>query len=131
MTRSRRRTQWVWIGRGVAVLALGGLTTYFLQVGWDEADKVGSSVGLLVAIAALFAPYLFPVTKFGGETVTEPLDLTRTGKAEARDGGVANTGVEAEAGERPIKVSDSGDATAQGPGSVANTGVRQVPGKRE
>lgn len=131
MTRSRRRTQSIWIGRLAAVLMLGGLTAYFLQVGWDAADKVGSSVGLIVAIAALVAPYLFPATKSGGEAVAKPFDLARTGKAEARDGGVANTGLEAEAGDRPIKVSDSGDAFAQGPGSVANTGARQVPRKPE
>lgn len=126
MATSKRSSRRIWIGRGVAVLALVVLAAYFSKVGWDAADKVASTMGLLVAIAALVAPYLFPIPDSGGEAMAKPIDLADTGEAEAHHGGVANTGVEVDEGGRPIKVSRSGDATADGPGSVANTGVRQL-----
>ncbi|MFE9690645.1 hypothetical protein [Micromonospora sp. NPDC005806] len=48
-----------------------------------------------------------------------------SGKATATGGGRANTGLEATGDDRPAQVLRSGDATADGPGSVANTGVQR------
>jgi hypothetical protein len=56
----QRHLNWVWVARIVAVLVLVGLAVYLSLVGLDKADKLASVLGLLVAVAALVAPYLVP-----------------------------------------------------------------------
>ena len=56
----QRRSSWIWGGRIAAVMVLAGLTIYLASVGLDKADKLASILGLLVAVAALVVPYLFP-----------------------------------------------------------------------
>lgn len=56
----RRSSGWVWGGRVAAVLVMAGLVAYLSVVGLDQADKLASALGLLVAVAALVAPYLLP-----------------------------------------------------------------------
>lgn len=56
----RRRSGWIWGGRMAAVVILAGLAAYLASVGLDKADKLASVLGLLVAVAALVAPYLLP-----------------------------------------------------------------------
>jgi hypothetical protein len=56
----RRRSGWIWGGRVVAVFVVAGMGVYFSTVGLDKADKLASVLGLLVAAAALVAPYLLP-----------------------------------------------------------------------
>ena len=56
----RRRSGWIWGGRIAAVVILAGLAAYLASVGLDKADKLASVLGLLVAVAALVAPYLLP-----------------------------------------------------------------------
>jgi hypothetical protein len=48
-----------------------------------------------------------------------------TGAARATGGGQANTGLQAAGDERPAQIARSGDATADGPGSVANAGLQR------
>lgn len=55
-----RRPGWVWIGRAVAALSLGGLMAYLSVVGLTKASEIASVVGALIAAAALVVPYLFP-----------------------------------------------------------------------
>ena len=50
-----------------------------------------------------------------------------TGDATATRGGEANTGVQSTDVARPARVAGSGDARADGPGSVANTGIQHRP----
>jgi hypothetical protein len=51
-----------------------------------------------------------------------------SGDAEATGGGEANTGAETGLDDTgAVRVTRSGKAVADGPGSVANTGVRRVP----
>jgi len=50
-----------------------------------------------------------------------------TGKAAATDGGQANTGLQTDHDAGPANVARSGDATAAGPGSTANTGIQRQP----
>ncbi|MEU5694354.1 hypothetical protein [Actinosynnema sp. NPDC020468] len=116
-------------------MIVAGLAVYLFVVGLDEADKVGSSIGGVVAVAALVAPYLLPPARGGrGErgTVASKGDesdgtvVESSGSAEASGGGEANTGVEtARDGTGAIRVTGSGKAVANGSGSVANTGVRR------
>jgi hypothetical protein len=55
-----RRSGWIWGGRIIAVAAVVGLVIYLLTVGLDKADKLAGALSLLVALAALVAPYLLP-----------------------------------------------------------------------
>ena len=61
----RRRSGWIWGGRIAAVVVLAGLGAYLASVGLDKADKLASVLGLLVAVAALVAPYLLPSSDGG------------------------------------------------------------------
>jgi hypothetical protein len=50
----------VWTGRVVALAIIAALSIYLISVGLDRADKIASGLGVIVAILALFAPYLLP-----------------------------------------------------------------------
>lgn len=56
----RRSRTWLLVGRVIAVLAVAGLAGYLYTVGLNEADKLGSVIGAVVALAALTLPYLLP-----------------------------------------------------------------------
>lgn len=57
-----RSSAWIWAGRIAAVLLLAGLAAYLASVGLGKADKLASVLGLVVAVAALLAPYLLPTS---------------------------------------------------------------------
>lgn len=124
----RRSRRWVWAGRVAFGLIVTGLVVYLVAVGLDKADKLASAIGAVAALAALGAPYLLP-SPTGGASMMEPDRVQDSGTARATGGGQANTGVDADtSGEgRPAQVIRSGDASADGPGSVANTGVSRRP----
>ena len=61
----RRHSGWIWGGRITAVVVLAGLSVYLASVGLDKADKLASVLSLLVAMAALIAPYLLPPSDEG------------------------------------------------------------------
>ncbi|WP_280838752.1 hypothetical protein [Micromonospora sp. A200] len=103
------------------------LVVYLAAVGLDKADKVASSIGAVVALVALGAPYLLPRPQPGGVSMPDPDRVEESGKATATGGGRANTGLQAAGDGRPAQVTRSGDATAEGPGSVANTGIQRGP----
>ncbi|MFD4672983.1 hypothetical protein ACFWNN_24870 [Lentzea sp. NPDC058450] len=110
-----------------------GLVVYLFSVGLDEADKVGSSIGGVIAFVALGAPYLLPQPRKESlvpddPQVSDDVVVENSGDAEATGGGVANAGVETvDGGTGAVRVTGSGKAVANGPGSVANTGVRRLP----
>ncbi len=60
-----RRSGWIWGGRIAAVVVLAGLAVYLASVGLDKADKLASVLSMLVAVAALVAPYLLPSSDGG------------------------------------------------------------------
>ena len=60
MPELRRRPPLVWAGRIMAGLIVVGLTIYLVSVGLDQADKIGSSLGVVLAAAALLLPYVVP-----------------------------------------------------------------------
>lgn len=66
-----RRSGWIWGGRIGAVVILAGLAVYLASVGLDKADKLASVLSLLVAVAALVAPYLLPSSD-GDRSKPEP-----------------------------------------------------------
>jgi hypothetical protein len=123
----RRSRRWVWAGRGLFGVILAGLIVYLVRAGLDKADKLASAIGVVVALAALVAPYLLPAAGPGGVSEVEPDRVQESGAARASGGGQANTGVDVVGGDRPAQVTRSGDASAEGPGSTANTGVQRQP----
>lgn len=56
----RRRSNWIWGGRIAAVVVLAGLAIYLASVGLNKANQLASVLSLLIAVAALVAPYLLP-----------------------------------------------------------------------
>jgi len=79
----------VWAGRIVFGLIVAALVVYLVVVGLEEADKVASGIGAVLALIALGAPYLLPPPGGG----PEPDRVENSGRARATDGGRANTGV--------------------------------------
>jgi hypothetical protein len=114
----------MWAGRVTFGVIVAVLVTYLVVAGLDRAAKVASGIGVVVALIALGAPYLFP-SPSQRELVMEPDRVEDSGAAHATGAGRANTGVDAVGDERPAQVTGSGGATAEGPGSVANTGIQR------
>ena len=56
----RGRPGWIWAGRIAAAVIVTGLVIYLVRAGLDTADKLGSSISVVVAVAALLTPYLLP-----------------------------------------------------------------------
>jgi len=117
----------VWAGRVVFGVIVVALVVYLAVVGADKADKVASSIGVVLALLALGGPYLLPAPLPGGASTSDLDRVKDTGKAAATGGGRANTGLLAPGDGRPGEVKRSGEATADGSGSVANTGIRHEP----
>jgi hypothetical protein len=125
----RRGQRWVWAGQIVAALILVGLVTYMIVAGLTTANLVGGALGGLAALAALLAPYLLPPSSSSprGPTASGSDQVENSGAATATAGGEAITGVQDIGGVRAIQVHRSGDARADGPGSVAITGFSVGP----
>ncbi|MEV3923511.1 MULTISPECIES: hypothetical protein [Actinomadura] len=47
------RSRWVWGGAAITVMAVAGLGVYYAIAGLDEADKLGSVIGSLVAVVGV------------------------------------------------------------------------------
>ena len=127
----RRGPRWIWAGRisAVVILAgLAGLAGYLAWAGLDTAGKVASSISVVIAPAALLAPYPLPAPQPEGPSGPHPDSVEDSGAATARPGGQVNTGLQTAGGNGPAGVSRSGDARADGPGSVASTGIQRQPG---
>ena len=121
----RHTRMWIWTGRAVCAVTTAALAIYLYVVGLDKADKLASIVGAVVALVALGAQYL--LSPPGGAPVSDPDRVEDSGKATATGGGQANAGVDITGDGGPAQVIRSGDAHADGPGSVANTGIQRRP----
>jgi hypothetical protein len=124
----RRDRQWVWVGRVVAVLVLVGLSAYLARVGLDDADKLASSMSVVVAVAALLVPYLLPPPQSRGTPVPEPDRAEDTGNATGTGGGWANTGHSPLTAAGGAGDADGRRGCAGRQGSIANTGIQRRPG---
>ncbi|MER6443927.1 hypothetical protein [Streptomyces venezuelae] len=114
----------------VVVVAVAGIVStplFWLLDSPDTGQLVGASVQAAVAVGALaWALFQRPQTSPAPAPVPGPVDtVADTGKAEATGGGSANSGVlgTGGAGSGSATVERSGDSTADGAGSRANTGV--------
>jgi hypothetical protein len=114
------------------VAALTGWTVFLSGQGLENADR-------WVTVAGFFVSTLFAAGSFGlawsasrapARRRAAPPGADRvagSGTAHAAGAGHANTGIETSGGDRPARVTRSGDATATGPGSVANSGIVRGP----
>lgn len=121
-----RTPRWIWAGWVTAALSVAGLTSSLFAVGWNTAGELGSAAAAVVALAGLLTPYLLPQPppQPGAPSAPRAGRAQRTGAAKASAGGLANTGVLNRGGAGSSQVRDSGDAQADGPGSIANSGIQ-------
>lgn len=119
----RRSRRVILTGRIVFTLLAIVLIVYLSIVGLDKADKIASTISVFLAAIALVGPYLLPKSEENGEPVPGVM-IEGSGSATAIGGGHANTGVQRRRTGASSHVRQSGDARAEGPGSIANTGIR-------
>ncbi|MGW6145706.1 hypothetical protein [Streptomyces sp. NPDC055140] len=104
----------------VAVVLTVSTPFFWLLNNPDTGQLVAASVQCATGVAALvWALMQSPATPEPGVAAVD------TGKAKATGGGRAATGVQRpqEGGSGPVRAERTGDATADGSGSSANTGV--------
>jgi hypothetical protein len=117
----RRSPRWIWAGRIAFGVLVAGLVTYLAVAGLDKADKIASCVGAVVALLALGAPYLLPPPE--NSSLPQADRVEDSGTAKAAGGGRAIAGIDVTGAGGPGHVVRSGDATADGRGSTAVTGI--------
>jgi hypothetical protein len=122
----RRSPRWIWAGRVVFGVVVAALVVYLAVVGLNKADMLASCIGAVAALLALGAPYLLPMAGIG-TTVPDPDRVEGSGAARATDGGQATSGADISGDGGPVRVIRSGDATADGSGSTAVTGILRRP----
>ncbi|MFO7252007.1 MAG: hypothetical protein DIU60_014755 [Actinomycetes bacterium] len=109
--------RWVIAGTAVTVAVLAAV---FFVLGLEQADKAASVVSALAGVAALGVAVwaALPAASGGGG-----IRVSGTGRAVARGGGRANTGVSGRADAMPdrVRVKRTGDAEAET--GDANSGV--------
>lgn len=121
-----RRVQ-VWAGAGVTAVAVIGLGGYFAMVGLDEADKVASVVGGLIAVVGLaVAVYGVVAPPVPGRRVSQQARASGRGQVSQVGGHRHSGGTGPAAGPVPDRVAQR--ATASEEGSVTQTGGDQGPG---
>ncbi|GAA2863515.1 hypothetical protein GCM10010517_22580 [Streptosporangium fragile] len=110
------------IGAGVTAAAVIGLGVYFMMVGPDKADKIASSIGVLVAVVAL------AVTVYG-LTAPSPAGRRVSQRATASDRGrIHQIGGSTGIGEgTAVDGAVTQRATAAGDGAVTQVGGDQAP----
>jgi hypothetical protein len=109
--------RWALAGTAVMVVVL---TMTFAVLGWDRADKAGSMVSALAAVASVGVAVwaAWPAASGNGS-----VRVSDTGKATTGGGGRANAGFTGPAGSMPgrVRVRRTGDADARD--GDANSGV--------
>lgn len=98
-------------------LLVAGLAGWFAVVRWDDANKVAAFTSALGAVAAVGVAIWAALRTSGPGQVT----VRRTGRAEARGGGSANSGVRGRI-SGSVRAEDTGDAVADD--GDASSGVR-------
>jgi hypothetical protein len=100
----RRTRTWVWAGRVLALGAVAGLGGYLLVAGTARASLIAAPAALVVALAALLAPYLLPAY-----TASSPAPSSRD-QAAGLPGRAAGAGM--------VIIADHGSVAAQYIGEV-------------
>lgn len=121
---ARRTGRWSWAGRVGAALTVAGLAGYMFAVGLGTAAELGSAAVAVMTLAALLEPHVLPSPQLRGSPASGTAQVEHSGDAGASEGGLANTGLQSTCRAGSSQVRASGDARADGPGSVANTGIQ-------
>jgi len=106
-----RTRAWIWAGRAVAAAAVIGLAGYMFAVGLDQAGKLAAPIGAVLALAALFAPYLLPAYQPPAPPLTSSPDRAPPGPG----GGI-------------VIIADHGSVAAQTIHDVTMNAPRPDPG---
>jgi hypothetical protein len=77
----QRTRGWVWAGRAAAAAVLIGLAAYMAVAGLDQAGRLAAPVGVVIALATLFAPFLLPAYQPPGAPPPPPADPAPPGPA--------------------------------------------------
>lgn len=106
----------------VAAVALTASTPFFWLL---DTPDTGQLVAASVQGATGIATLVWALMQSPAAPRQAGIVVADTGKAKATGGGQASTGVRTlqDAGSGPVQVERTGDATADGPGSNASTGV--------
>lgn len=110
----RRTRKWVWAGRVLAGAAVAGLGWYLISAGTARANLIAAPAALVVAFAALLAPYLLPVC-------TAPSPAPPSQEQTGPQPGSA-------AGSRTVIIADHGSVAAQHIGEVTMNPPPPSPG---
>ncbi|MGW1278841.1 hypothetical protein ACWD4V_18055 [Streptomyces tsukubensis] len=114
MSRRRRITV-----AAVAIVLMASTPVFWLLGSPNTGQLVAASIQGATGISALLWAFLQ-----ASRPAPQPESaVTDTGKARATGGGRASTGVRRPQEALPTRVERTGDATAEGPGSSANTGI--------
>jgi hypothetical protein len=97
-----RTRRWIWAGRALAAAAVAGLGGYLIAAGPSRASLIAGPAALVIALAALLAPYLLPA-------YTTPA-APPPGRADNPPGRAAGPGL--------VIVADHGSVAAQHIGEV-------------
>jgi hypothetical protein len=103
MAPHRTRT-WVWAGRVLAVGAVAGLGGYLIAAGTARANLIAAPAALVVALAALLAPYLL-------QAYTTP---SAAPSSQGQTGGLPGSA----AGAATMIIADHGSVAAEHIGEV-------------
>ncbi|MFD1364155.1 hypothetical protein [Actinoplanes sichuanensis] len=123
--------RWVITAAVLFVAALSGWAVFLSGRGPANADRWVTVVGFfgttVLAAGSFAAGWSASRSPASARQAAAADRVAASGAADASGGGRANTGIEGYGDGRTAQVNRSGDATARGPGSVANTGVSRTP----
>jgi hypothetical protein len=105
----RRTRTWVWAGRVLAVGAVAGLGGYLIAAGTARANLIAAPAALVIALAALLAPYLLPAY-----TTPSPAPSSPGPSSQGQTDGQPTSG----AGAGTVIIADHGSVAAQHIGEV-------------
>jgi hypothetical protein len=92
-----RTPGWIWASRALAATAVAGLGGYLIAAGTTRANLIAAPAAVVIAFAALLAPYLL-------SAYTPPATPETSGEAEAPD---------SPAGPGVMIIADHGSVAAQ------------------
>ncbi|MFC4068649.1 hypothetical protein [Actinoplanes subglobosus] len=124
------RTPMVITATVLLAAALTGWAVFLSGQGLENADRWVTVVGFFVTTILAAGSFAAGWSASRPPAPRQPASadrVTDSGTAHAGEGGRASTGIETCGDGRTAEVNRSGDATARGPGSVANTGVSRQP----
>ncbi|QFG24169.1 hypothetical protein [Actinomadura sp. WMMB 499] len=120
--------RWVWGGATITVAAVAGLAVYYAVVGLEEADKLGSVVGSLVAVVGVaVAAYGLAGAPAPGRRVSQRARATGRGQVTQVGGDQVPRGAAAAGGAgRPA--AEGGEQVRQNARADEDGAIRQIGG---